>query len=70
MDTEEGESVQTYTNSRQKKSSSPRSNSRRNAEIVSSVIQNKWWPFDRVDGKLLEKLNKQSRKLEMEDAPI
>ena len=33
-----------------------------------AIKENKWWPFDRVDGKLLERIHKQNLKLETEDA--
>lgn len=41
------------------------------AEIERAVRENRWWPFDRVDGKLLEKLHREKtkpRKEEVEDA--
>ena len=31
-------------------------------QITALIQQNKWWPFDRVDGKILEKLERQHRK--------
>lgn len=68
MGTREGESVQMDTSSQPKKLSSPKSNSRKNAEIVLSVTQNKWWPFERVDGKLLERINKEHLKQNQEEA--
>lgn len=58
------------TSSQPKKSSSPRNNLRKNAEIVLSVTQNKWWPFDRVDGKLLQKMHKDHTNRNQEEAPL
>ena len=60
--------MQTDTNLQPKKGSSPRSNSRKNAEIVLSVTRNQWWPFNRVDGKLLNKINKEQLKQTQEPA--
>ena len=62
--------MQTDTNLQPKKGSSPRSNSRKNAEIVLSVTKNQWWPFDRVDGKLLDKINKDMLRAQEEPAPF
>jgi len=31
-------------------------------QITALIQQRKWWPFDRVDGKILEKLERQHRK--------
>ena len=58
------------TNSQPKKKSSPKNNSRKNAEIVLSVTKNQWWPFDRVDGKLLNKINKDMQRAQEEPAPF
>ena len=58
MDTVEGESVQTNTNSQSKKLSSQQRRWNKNAEIVLKLTANEWWPFDRVDGKLLEALHR------------
>lgn len=51
--------MQTDTDSQPKKSSSPKRRLSKNAETVLKLTENKWWPFDRVDGKLLEKLNRE-----------
>ena len=70
MDTVEGESVQTNTNSQSKKLSSQQRRWNKNAEIVLSVTKNQWWPFDRVDGKLLDKINKDMQRAQEEPAPF
>lgn len=54
----EGESVQTNTNSQPKKLSSQQKRWNKNAEIVLKLTANEWWPFDRVDGKLLQALHR------------
>ena len=69
-DIDEGESVQTNINSQPRKLSSPTKSSKRNAEIVLKLTAKAWWPFDRVDGRLLQKLHKQSVKPNEEEAPI
>ena len=56
------------TNSQLKKSPSPRRCSKKNAETVLKITANAWWPFNRVDGKLLQKLHKQNLKQTEEDA--
>ena len=58
------------TNLQPKKKSSPKNNSRKNAEIVLSVTKNQWWPFDRVDGKLLNNNNKDQQRAQEEPAPF
>ena len=58
MDTVEGKSVQTNTNSQPKKLLSQQRRWNKNAEIVLKLTANEWWPFDRVDGKLLEALHR------------
>ena len=57
-DIDEGESVQTNINSQPRKLSSPMKFSKQNAKIVLKLTANAWWPFDRVDGRLLQKLHK------------
>ena len=42
--------------------------SKQNAEIVLKLTAKTWWPFDRVDGKLLEKLNKKQQRAQDEPA--
>ena len=69
MDTVEGENVQTNTNSQPKKSSSQTKLLSKNAETVLKLTTNAWWPFDRVDGRILEQLHKQAI-LDVEEAPI
>ena len=55
-------------NSQPRKLSSQTKSSKKNAEIVSKVTSNVWWPFDRVDGKLLQKLHKAEVSRNQEDA--
>ena len=41
-------------------------------QTIALIQQNKWWPFDRVDGKLLVRLNKQHQRNnpeKVEEAP-
>ena len=41
-------------------------------QTIALIQQGKWWPFDRVDGKLLVKLHKQHESAtteELEEAP-
>jgi hypothetical protein len=39
-------------------------------QITALIQQGKWWPFDRVDGKILTALHKASLKLDpVEEAP-
>lgn len=51
-----------------KKSSSPKRRWSKNAEIILRLTSNEWWPFDRVDGKLLEKLHREKIKQQQEPA--
>jgi len=51
--------VQTDTDSQPKKSSSQKRRLSKNAETVLKLTANKWWPFARVNGRLLERLHKQ-----------
>lgn len=47
--------------------------SKTNKDVAYKLVTNKWWPFDRVDGRLLEQLNKQQsnqRRNEYENAPF
>lgn len=46
------------TDSQPKKSSSQKKHLSKNAETVLRLTANKWWPFDRVDGKILERMHK------------
>lgn len=46
------------TDSQPKKSSSPKKRLNKNAEIILRLTSNAWWPFDRVDGKILERMHK------------
>ncbi len=63
MGTEEGESVQTTTNSLHNKSLSPKklSKSTKGKTPLKISIEDarRNWPFTRLDGALLEKLHKQ-----------
>jgi len=56
------------TNSQPRKSSSQRKSSKQNAEIVLKLTAKTWWPFDRVDGKLLEKIHRNNIKTQAEEA--
>ena len=44
--------------------------SKQNAKIVLKLTANAWWPFDRVDGRLLQKLHKAEVSRNQEDAPL
>ena len=72
MVTEEGESVQTTTNLQPKRSLSPKRPSNKNNERTLSRISiedvRKNWPFTRLDGALLEKLHKQTKYANLEEA--
>ena len=63
MVTSEGESVQTNTDSQPKKSLSRK-------RILQKIRENDWNPFERVDGKLLEQLDKELKKQYYEDSPM
>ena len=42
-------------------------------EIIAKIMANQWWPFDRVDPKILEeiqRMDKQKAVAEMEEAPL
>ena len=44
-----------------------------NEEIISKILANQWWPFDRVDPKILEeiqRMDKQKAIDELEEAPL
>lgn len=56
------------TDSQPKKSSSPKRRWNKNAETILRLTSNEWWPFDRVDGKLLEKLHREKIKQQQEPA--
>lgn len=63
--------MQTNTSSQHKKSSSQMKSSKKDDErILQLVEKNEWWPFDRVDGRLLVKLHKQQSTTTYEEAPI
>jgi hypothetical protein len=52
--------VRTNTDLQPKKLSSPKKSSKGGGLKTSKLITaNAWWPFDRVDGKILESLHKQ-----------
>ena len=61
--------MQTDTGSQPKKSSSPTKTSKKKLDVAYKLATNTWWPFDRVDGRLLEKLHKQSI-INLEEAPL
>ena len=58
--------MKTTTGSQQAKPSSRR---KRLTKSVEHIKQN-WWPFDRVDGKILEALHKQHVQRAAEPAPF
>jgi len=42
-------------------------------EIIAKILANEWWPFDQVDPKILEEIqrrDKQKAVAEMEEAPL
>ena len=70
MDTEGEGNALMDTDSQPKRLLSQMKLSKKNETIASKLVTNKWWPFDRVDGKLLEQLNKLNRRNDYEDAPF
>ena len=60
---QEGESAQMNTDLQPKKSLSRK-------RILQKIKENDWNPFERVDGKLLEKLDKELKKQYYEDSPM
>ena len=63
------ENVQMNTNLQPKKQSSQTKFLNKNAETIVKLTSNAWWPFDRVDGKILEQLHKEAIQ-QLEEAPI
>ena len=67
MVTSEGESVQTNTDSQPKKSLSRK-------KIFQKIRENDWNPFERVDGKILERIHnellKNQNETQFEEAPF
>jgi hypothetical protein len=61
-DTGEGVSASTATGSRQKKKSLP-------PPKYNPNTPNDWWPFDRVDGRILVRAHRNSIQ-DLEEAPI
>ena len=55
--------MQTDIDSQLKKSLSPKKQLTKNEKIAKTILENKWWPFERASGRLLEKLHKE-RKLD------
>ena len=49
----------TSTDGRDEETPTPLSGALSSRQITALIQQRKWWPFDRVDGKLLEKLHRQ-----------
>ena len=42
-------------------------------EIIAKIMANQWWPFDRVDPKILEEVQRRDKKQmldEVEEAPL
>ena len=60
--------MQTNIDSQPKKLSSQKKRWSKNAETILKLTANEWWPFDRVDGKLLQKLHKAEVSRNQEDA--
>jgi hypothetical protein len=62
--------VQTNIDSQQTKLSSPKKRSNKTHKTTLELLtKNAWWPFDRVDGRLLVKLHKQSIN-NLEESPL
>ena len=51
--------METNTDSQPKKLQSRKRNLTKNAELMVKLTSNDWNPFERVDGRILEKLHKQ-----------
>ena len=58
------------TTLQRKKPSSRKKSCNKNIETVLKITSNAWWPFDRADGKLLEKLHKEHNKVQETPAPF
>jgi hypothetical protein len=58
LDTQEGESALMNTDSQPKKSLSRKRQLMQREETITRVTKNDWNPFERVDPKLLEKINR------------
>ena len=70
MDTEGEGNALMDTDSQPKRLLSQMKLSKKNANVALKLATNRWWPFDRVDGKLLEQLNKLNRRNDYEEAPF
>lgn len=68
MDTQEGESALMNTDSQPKKSLSRKRQLMQREETITRVTKNDWNPFERVDPKLLEKINQRFIKNDYKDA--
>jgi len=70
----EGESVLMNIDSQPKKSLSRKRKLTKNEELISKVCANDWNPFERVDGKLLERIHRKNLKSQtstpIEEAPF
>ena len=64
----EGESALMNTDSQPRKSLSRKRQLMKSEEIISKVCANDWNPFERVDPKLLEKINQRFIKNDYKDA--
>jgi len=64
----EGENVETNTDLQPRKSLSRKRQLMKSEEIISKVCANDWNPFERVDPKLLNKINRRFIKANHEDA--
>ena len=68
MGIHEGENVQTNTDSQPKKSLFRKRTLTKNEGVILKLCANDWNPFERVDPKLLEKINRRFTKNEYEEA--
>ena len=70
----EGENVETNTDLQPKKSLSRKRQLMKKEEIISKICASSWNPFERVDGKILERLHKKLLKhqtpTQLEQAPF
>jgi len=70
----EGENVETNTDLQPKKSLSRKRQSMKSEEHILKICKNDWNPFERVDGKILERLHKKLLKHQtppqLEQAPF
>jgi hypothetical protein len=70
LEPEGEEYVSINTISQQGKRSSQKKSSTKSDSITNKILNNAWWPFDRVDGKLLEKIHRKHFNTTAEQAPF